>query len=324
MQPESPAALLAALHRERALREVTAALAEHLDEDRVLDLAVRHAAGLLESAYARVWLFEADGRLRCAAAGGFGHARTRERRLAPDSVSGRAAHADLLNLADAPVQPDWQVSRDFGERTGVRAYLGAAIRRAGESLGVLEVMRSGDRPFQADEEMLLRSLADAVAVAVSNARQTATLRGMAADNRRLYRQAQQALRTRDRFLATAAHELRNPLARLKIHVEMLLDLEAEGNATPEQVTGSLQRMDLTIDRLSRLTSELLDLRPRRSLLLHRQSTDLVELVRSTADETRGLVEPRLSLVTELPPGPLMVLADRQRLEQVLGNLLDNA
>ncbi|MBV9132343.1 MAG: GAF domain-containing protein [Chloroflexi bacterium] len=54
-------------------------------------------------------------------------------------MSGVAARGELLNLQDAPSHPSWHVSRDFGERTGMRAYLGAAIRRAGESLGVLEV-----------------------------------------------------------------------------------------------------------------------------------------------------------------------------------------
>src|SRR5205085_8938843 len=60
-------------------------------------------------------------------------------------------------------------------QTGMRAYLGAAIRRAGQSLGVLEVMREPERPFGYGDEQLLRTLADIVAVAVSHARQAASL-----------------------------------------------------------------------------------------------------------------------------------------------------
>jgi signal transduction histidine kinase len=324
-EPDSPASLREALHRERALREMTRALAEHLDEERVLTLAVRQAAHLLGSAYARVWLFDPDGQLRCAAAEGYVHARTKDRRLDPDSISGQAARGYLLNVPDAPTLPEWRVSRDFGERTGVRAYLGAAIRRAGESLGVLEVMRPADEPFDDNDEALLLSLADVVAVSVANARQAGALRALAVDNRRLLRQTEQALRERDRFVVAAAHELRAPLSRLKGHIEVLLAMQADGEVAPQQLKRSLQRMESAIDALSRLTSDLLDLRrPSRKLALHRQTVDLVELVRDAVADGHTLPGARVDLLVETPPEAVFVSADRQRLEQVLTNLLDNA
>src|SRR3712207_2619668 len=113
-----------ALRRERALREVAQALALHLDEARVLDLTVQHVTSLLGAPYARVWLVDGDAGFRCAAAHGFVHAQTTERHLSIDSVSGIAARGELLNLTDAPSHPAWHVSRDFGQRTGMRAYLG--------------------------------------------------------------------------------------------------------------------------------------------------------------------------------------------------------
>ena len=48
----------ARLRRERALREVTQALAGHLEEGRVLDLTVQHASNLMSAPYARVWLVD--------------------------------------------------------------------------------------------------------------------------------------------------------------------------------------------------------------------------------------------------------------------------
>jgi len=155
---------------ERALREVTQALAANLQERAVLELAVRHSAELLEAPYARVWLFEADGELSCAAAEGFVHAETFSRRLARESTSGQAARQQIVNLANAPAESGWRFNREFGDRTGLGAYLGAGLWRAGESLGVLEVMRATGHGFRPSEEQLLLSLANAVAVAVSNAR----------------------------------------------------------------------------------------------------------------------------------------------------------
>lgn len=443
------------LRRERALREVTQALAEHLDEARVLDLAVQHALSLMSAPYARVWLVDGDAGFRCAAAHGFVHPHTMQRHLSLDSVSGVAAQSELLNLTDAPTHPKWYVSRDFGERTGMRAYLGAAIRRAGESLGVLEVMRERERPFEPADEELLRSLADVVAVAVSNARQAASLRaaerrlGMLAeasallatsfeyqstlrqvcaltvptladwctiltltdsgrprrlvaapaanrsrpdiaaevanavrsgrsgidesrtrmfvpliaggrtigamalvrdaadrtytaddlslaedlarrcataiDNARLYEQAQDALQVRDQFLAIAAHELRSPLARLKSHTEVLVDVVADGQTSVSQLVQSLHRMNAAIDRLASLTTDLLDVsRLRRRMPLRQQSIELGDLIRSVAADHQEQSAKSHRLVVELPAEPCYLMADPDRLDQVVNNLLDNA
>ncbi|HEX8969466.1 MAG TPA: ATP-binding protein [Chloroflexota bacterium] len=492
-EPDAPpaASTLDALQRERALREITQALAVHLDEARVLDLTVQHATSLMSAPYARVWLADGQAGFRCAAAHGFVHPHTTERHLPLDSVSGVAARGDVLNLADAPSHPAWTVSRDFGERTGMRAYLGASIRRAGESLGALEVMRQREQPFGLADEQLLRSLADAVAVAVSNARQAASLRkaqhrltmlaeaslllassfdyeatlrevaalavptladwctvsmltetgavrqvastyadpgkhevvrqvrqyapgprassalaqalrsgqsglhrqvsdaerasiandpeharllcaigarsmmivplmargrtlgaltlvtsrpdreydlddlvlaedlarrcATAVDNARLYREAQDALRVRDQFLAVAAHELRSPLTRLKSHTEVLLEVLADGQPNVTQLESSLHRMNAAIDRLAVLTTDLLDVsRLRRRMPLRRQTIDLGALVRAVASEHQQHSSTRNRTLLNLPSAPSRVLADPDRIGQVVGNLLDNA
>jgi PAS domain S-box-containing protein len=155
---------------ERALREITQALAANLDERQVLELAVRYSAQLLKAPYARIWLLHPSGDLSCAAAEGFVHDQTFKRHLPAESTSGRVAHQKLVNLANAPGESSWMFNREFGERTGLGAYLGAGLWRAGESLGVLEVMRQAGHRFSGLEEQLLVTLASAVAVAVSNAR----------------------------------------------------------------------------------------------------------------------------------------------------------
>jgi PAS domain S-box-containing protein len=169
---------------ERALREITQAVAENLDERQVLDLAVRYSAQLFGAPFARIWLREPSGELSCAAAEGFVHSETFKRRLAADSMSGRVALQQVVNLADAPSEPTWAFNREFGERTGLGAYLGAGLWRAGESLGVLEVMRKTGHRFSEVEEQLLVSLANAVAVAVSNARTHAAVEQLAREAER--------------------------------------------------------------------------------------------------------------------------------------------
>jgi signal transduction histidine kinase/transcriptional regulator with GAF, ATPase, and Fis domain len=196
--------------RERALREVTQALAMNLDEKQVLDLAVRHATSLLSAPYGRVWLMQSNGELGCAAAEGYLHDLTYHERLARDSVSGLAAQSVVLNLPDAPAHPAWQ-DPDFAERTTLRAYLGAGIRRAGASLGVLEIMRELGRPFSSAEEELAISLANAVAVAVSNARMHAATARLARRSDQRAQAEQEASQRRLAFLAEASQVLASSL-----------------------------------------------------------------------------------------------------------------
>jgi PAS domain S-box-containing protein len=214
---------------ERALREITQALAENLDERHVLDLAVHYSAELFRAPYARIWLFEPSGALSCAAAEGFVHAETFNRHLSPDSTSGRVASShQVVNLADAPAESTWTFNREFGERTGLGAYLGAGLWRAGESLGVLEIMRQAGYRFSDVEEQLLVSLANTVAVAVSNARTHAAVELLA-------REAEQ----RAEAVAESERVLRSVYAAIGSGV---LVFDAEGriihaNAAAEEILG---------------------------------------------------------------------------------------
>ena len=103
------------LDRERALREVSRALASDLDETRVLDLAVRHAARLLDAPYARVWLLDETGEFfTLAAAEGFVSAAegaTDDPLSATDSlIACSALRDDLVNVADGPAHPAWRTA----------------------------------------------------------------------------------------------------------------------------------------------------------------------------------------------------------------------
>jgi len=161
------------LDRERALREVTRALASDLDETRVLDLAVRHAARLLDAPYARIWLLDVTGDFfDCAAAEGF-LAAGAARLSSTESMVALGLRNEVLNLADGPAHVAWS-DRTFGERTGLKGYLAMSIRRGGVPLGVLLVMRHQAQTFGTADEHLLAGLSDAVAIAVSNARSLAS------------------------------------------------------------------------------------------------------------------------------------------------------
>lgn len=138
--------------------------------------------------------------------------------------------------------------------------------------------------------------------------------------------AEEALRAADRrkdeFIATLAHELRNPLAPLRNGIDLL-------RMNPDGVNLGRVRdlMDRQVSHLTRLVDDLLEVSriTRGRIELQRRRVDLASIVESALESSRPAVEAgghTLSVV--LPPEPVELLADAVRLSQVIANLLNNA
>ncbi len=139
--------------------------------------------------------------------------------------------------------------------------------------------------------------------------------------------AQELLREADRrnseFLATLAHELRNPLAPLRNGLE-LLALSQGDQATWDQAHGMMKRQ---LDQMVRLIDELLDLSriTRGTVDLQRLRVDLRTVLDQAVETSRPVIEQQQhTLVLDISPSPLFVDGDGMRLAQVFNNLLNNA
>ncbi len=146
---------------------------------------------------------------------------------------------------------------------------------------------------------------------------------LAVDNARMYDEAQTALRKRDEFLAMLAHELRNPLAPI-LHATQLMKLGGALESRLEWARATIERQG---QHISRLLDDLLDLSriTHGKIELRKRTIDVGSVVTDAVQTSRGLVEARQhQLVIDLDAGPLLVEADPTRLNQVLGNLLNNA
>ena len=133
----------------------------------------------------------------------------------------------------------------------------------------------------------------------------------------------EASRRKDEFLATLAHELRNPLAPVRNSVELLKRHQNE----PARVQWASDMIDRQVRSLSRLIDDLMDvsrinrnrIELRREVIsLNDVLTDAVEAVRPLADEAKH------QLAVLLPDRKLVVDGDRTRLAQAFMNLLNNA
>jgi two-component system, OmpR family, sensor kinase len=120
------------------------------------------------------------------------------------------------------------------------------------------------------------------------------------------------------FLATASHELRTPLAILKAEVDLALDQPA----SEDDLRAALASVREEADRLNRLAEDLLVIARGGDLPLRRVAVDLGALAGELASAYALTAGP--DAVRSTVPAGLTVVADRLRIEQALGNLVDNA
>jgi PAS domain S-box-containing protein len=138
------------------------------------------------------------------------------------------------------------------------------------------------------------------------------------------RQAQEALkeadRRKDEFLATLAHELRNPLAPIRNALHLLKRRPLEDPT----VIGARDMMDRQVTHMVRLIDDLLDVSriTQGKLQLRREPVDLAKVVEQALETARPHITQQLTVT--LPSEPIRLDADPVRLSQVLSNLLNNA
>lgn len=127
------------------------------------------------------------------------------------------------------------------------------------------------------------------------------------------------------FISVASHEMRTPMTSIKGALELLLGGYA-GELPPEAT--ELLGISLTaVDRLVRLINDLLDIAKIDSgkMELHLDKHDMGDIVRRSMRSLRALAEThRVSIQLDQPDLLPPVLADRDRLDQIVTNLLSNA
>jgi PAS domain S-box-containing protein len=139
-----------------------------------------------------------------------------------------------------------------------------------------------------------------------------------------------AIRLRDEFVSIASHELRTPLASLKMQVQMREQALARGNLsafTPEALVRATERDMRQIDRLTRLVNDMLDvsrISSGRLPLTIDQPVDIVALVHEVLENSAPALAAAGCQVTMDAPAALVGRWDRERIEQLVLNLLTNA
>jgi len=146
---------------------------------------------------------------------------------------------------------------------------------------------------------------------------------MASELRRMAAALSEADRRRTEFVATLAHELRNPLAPVRNGLELI---RKAGN-DPAAVAQVRDMMARQIGQLVRLINDLLDIARVSSgrMKIVREAVTLQSLVEAATETNAELLkQSQLELRLRMPAEPILMMADATRLIQVFNNLLDNA
>ncbi|NHZ44386.1 response regulator [Massilia sp. CCM 8693] len=233
------------------------------------------------------------------------------------SVGGRVFHqthcAPLLQLQGSVSEV--QVDLVCKDRSRVPALLNIARRRAGVGfVDQVAVFIANDR--RAYERELLRARAAAEAALAAQS-------GAEAKLREANQQLSLADRRKDEFLATLAHELRNPLAPMRSGAD-LLKMTMGANAPHQRIVDMFDRQ---LRQMSHLVDDLMEVAriSQGKLVLRIEPVCLGEIVRAAvADLQAQIGAAGHALTLALPATPVSVRGDPTRLTQMLVNLLTNA
>ena len=127
---------------------------------------------------------------------------------------------------------------------------------------------------------------------------------------------------KDEFLATLAHELRNPLAPIRNWVNVLRLTRSD-----ERGSHIWDMMDRQVSHMVRLVDDLMELSriTRGKIDLRIEAVELAPVIAAAVEASRPLIEgARHTLTVDVPDEPIVVTADAVRLAQIVSNLLNNA
>ena len=183
------------------------------------------------------------------------------------------------------------------------------MQAGGRILGAITLVSNGFRYSQSNSDIAL-------------ARDFASRAASAVDNSRHYRQAQDANRAKDQFLATLSHELRTPLTAI-LGWARLLQL---GDLDPETVKTAYETLERSATAQARIIDDLLDLSRvvTGKLKMKNELVDLPGIVDNTVQTLRLAADAKGVRINVKREAGIEVAGDPTRLQQIAWNLLSNA
>ena len=287
--------------------------------DHVLERIVDEAATLLGMEKAQLLLFGEDGMdtTVSVSAGGRTVQVAHQQPWQDYGIGGLAVSTGgpVWTADYAADQRFGHVAQDNAWANGVCSAIAVPLQAGSRVIGALYVGSASANQFQEEDVLVLLGFASHAAIAIENAR--------------LFSEAGkvEALREldtlRSQLVSTVSHELRTPLAGIKAYATALLRTDVK--RSDRMLRDYLSAIDQDCDRLTTLVEESLDMSRIRAGMpgLHRDALSPVTVIERAVAAMKPVAKRRTIIVDadpDLPPA----WGDRERVHQVLSNLLANA
>lgn len=246
-------------------------------------------------------------------------------------------HGQPILVSDLEVRVD-QMNPDVLDlcrQVGVESFVSAPLMSHTEILGYLGADKGKTRCTQEDLDLLV-TIANHVAVAIDNARTYQDLETLATGLEQRVRERTQDLQSandrlqeldslKSTFVSIVSHELRTPMTSIKGLIENMID----GLTGPlnERQSFYLNRVKHNIERLTRMINDLLDLSRIEAgkMELQYSTVNVGSLAREVVELLQPMAQERhLALLIQVVDPIPLIQADRDKLIQILTNLMTNA
>ena len=236
----------------------------------------------------------------------------------PTTAVGRVGlEKKIVHIPDVAADANWNPPEEY-RKEGIRSVLAVPMLKENTLVGAIVVYRREIQPFTEGQIALLKTFADQAVIAIENVRLFQEL-----EEKNL--QLEAANKHKSQFLANVSHELRTPLNSI-IGFTRLVLRKIEGQIEKLQKE-NLQKVLISAEHLLKLINGLLDLAKIEAgrMEVYAETFKVDEVIRiATATVEPMLRNGNVRLVTELAPGLPTIKTDRDKLKQVILNLLSNS
>jgi signal transduction histidine kinase len=313
-----------ASERARFLSDAGALFASSLDYRKTLDAAARAAVPLLadaafideiteEGEVHRMGVVFADPKKQHLTERILHFAPRADLPTPPSQVLATGKSVLVSNISDLATIAQKESHAELLAEVGVHSVISVPLLVGGRILGALTLSAANPgRHYGAEDLTLAEEFARRAALAI--------------DHARLYEKAQQAIRDRQDLLAFVSHDLKNPLTTVLVNSSVLLQAlpNDDASAATRRRIGGIQRAGCS---MRRIIDDLLDVASLEAgqLAVDKQPCPLEEIVREAMARGEAQAnEKKVGLTIQLPTESMVLSCDRERILQVLGNLLGNA
>ena len=324
-------------HELLLLNQISQMFSSSLELDQVLETALQEIQRLLDVVSISVWLIVPEtGELECLQMIGPGSENFVHVRLpAGEGITGWVAqHGESTIVADIFSDPRHHERVGTPGDSPARSMLSIPLKVKGNVIGVLNLADPQVNRFTLEDLQFIEPITAAAAIAIENARLFLTAQQETSERirkqeeleqeRLVTEQLQRIDKLKDTFLANTSHELRTPLNGIIGLAESLID-GATGEL-PQATTQNLGMIVTSGKRLAHLVNDILDFSKLKQQELVLQSKPLnMHLLADVVLTISGflIAAKPLELVNMVSPDLPAVMADENRIQQILYNLIGN-